>query len=83
MPKVKGSTVNMIHGSKEGISRIRARTNADIESMEGAAFLYSCMLAGIPNAQIRAVSNRVEERDKTRWDVPGAVKNLNVILKTS
>jgi len=81
LPKVKGSSVNMIHGSKEGISRIKARTTADIESMEGAAFLYASMAAGIPSAQIRAVSNRVEERDKSRWDVPGAVKNLNMVLK--
>jgi futalosine hydrolase len=72
--------VNTLHGSAEGIRRIRRTTKADIESMEGAAFLYACLAAGIPNTQIRAISNFVEERDKARWDVKLALMNLNSVL---
>jgi futalosine hydrolase len=81
LPKVAGSTVNTIHGSKEGIRRVKMNSRADIESMEGAAFLYSCLFAGIPNTQIRSISNFVEERDKAKWDVKSALKNLNKVLE--
>jgi len=78
--KVTGSTVNTIHGSVEGVKRVRTGSTADIETMEGAAFLYSCLAAGIPNLQIRSISNFVEERNKARWDVKLALKNLNKVL---
>jgi futalosine hydrolase len=81
LPKVAGSTVNTIHESKEGIRRMKMNPRADVETMEGAAFLYACLSAGIPSAQIRAISNFVEERDKTRWDIKLAVKNLNRVLE--
>ncbi len=81
IPKVKGSTVNTIHGSRESVERVRKRTQADIESMEGAAFLYGCLSAKIPNLQLRSISNLVEERDKSNWDVELALKNLNAVLK--
>ena len=80
LSKVIGSTVSTIHGSKEGIRRVRMNSRADIESMEGAAFLYSCLFAGIRNTQIRSISNFVEERDKAKWDVKTALKNLNRVL---
>jgi futalosine hydrolase len=80
LPKVSGSTVHTLHGSRAGIERARRRSQADIESMEGAAFLYACLSAGIPCTQIRAISNRVEIRDKSMWDIPLAVRNLNVVL---
>jgi futalosine hydrolase len=80
LQKVKGNTVNTIHADKISIERILMRVNARIESMEGAAFLYSCLLEQIPNAQVRAVSNYVEERDKSKWDIELALKNLNQTL---
>jgi futalosine hydrolase len=79
--KVRGNTVSMIRGSKEAIRQIRKFTEADIESMEGAAFFYSCLVCGIPFIQVRAISNFVEERDKSNWKVPMALKNLNLALQ--
>ena len=32
--------------------------------MEGAAFLYVCAMQGVPHAQVRAVSNMVERRNR-------------------
>jgi futalosine hydrolase len=48
--------------------------------MEGAAFIYASLSEGIPFIQIRAVSNYIEERDKTTWDLEKALKNLNKVL---
>jgi futalosine hydrolase len=78
--KVTGSTVNTLHGFADGIKRVKFNSSADVETMEGAAFLYSCLSAGIPCTQIRSVSNFVAERDKAKWDVKLALKNLNAFL---
>jgi futalosine hydrolase len=48
----------------------------DIESMEGAAFFTACSQLQIPCAQIRSISNRVENRDTSRWQIPLATGNL-------
>jgi len=80
LPKVKGATVNKIAGSVQRIENSGSVYSPEVETMEGAAFLYACLTQGIPCAQIRAVSNYVEERDKSKWDVKLAVKNLNRVL---
>jgi futalosine hydrolase len=51
--------------------------DADIETMEGAAFFYSCLQLKIPFLQIRAISNFVEPRDKSKWNIPLALENLS------
>ena len=53
---------------------------ADLESMEGAAFFYSCLAAGVPFTEIRSVSNFVAERDKSHWNIPLAIQNLDKTL---
>lgn len=80
LPRVKGNTVNKISGNPESIKKIIRLFPADVESMEGAAFLYACLSAGVPCFQIRAISNKVEERDKSKWNIPFALKNLNKVL---
>jgi len=79
-PRVRGLTSNTVHGNAESIKRIRKLTDADIESMEGAAFFFACLSGHIPCLQIRSVSNMVEERDKSRWRRDLAVDNLNSVL---
>jgi futalosine hydrolase len=80
LPKVTGITSNSVRGSIESISRIKRIAEADLESMEGAAFFFACLSAKVPCLQIRAVSNRVEERDKSQWNLDLALKNLNNVL---
>ena len=41
-----------------------------IENMEGAGAAHVAALYGLPFIEIRAVSNRVGDRDKGRWDLP-------------
>jgi nucleoside phosphorylase len=39
----------------------------DIEAMEGFAVLHAATLAGVPALEVRAVSNEIEEEDRTLW----------------
>lgn len=78
--KVNGITVNTVHGNRQSIEEARSLFSPMTESMEGAAFLYACLLSNVPNIQMRAVSNFVEERDHSRWNLDLALKNLNKTL---
>lgn len=71
-----GITVNKIHGQESSILFTKNLYNPDVESMEGAAFLYACLNHKLKNIQLRAVSNYVERRNKENWNIPLAVKNI-------
>jgi futalosine hydrolase len=76
LPAVRAITVNTVHGADASIARVLNRFNPQVESMEGAAFMYACLLAGLPFAQLRAVSNVVERRNRAAWKMPEAIQNL-------
>ncbi len=76
---VKGITVNKVHGKDESIQQTIKKFHPDIESMEGAAFFYTCMMEKIPCIQLRAISNRVERRNREAWNIDIAMKNLNEV----
>jgi futalosine hydrolase len=80
LQNVRGITSNTIHGNMETIRKIKELFRPEVESMEGAAFFYACLSAGVPFYQVRSVSNYVKERDKSKWDVKLALKNLNSTL---
>ena len=77
LPKVTGITVNTVHGDDKAISQIIHRLNPQVESMEGAACMLACENAGVTCVQLRAISNYVEKRNKSNWDIPLAIQNLN------
>ena len=64
---VSGITVNTVHGNVRSIARVVERFAPDVESMEGAAFMYACLVSGARFAQVRAVSNMVEKRNRGAW----------------
>jgi futalosine hydrolase len=76
LPVAAGITVNTVHGNDSSIAAVIERQAPDVESMEGAAFMYACLVAGVPFAQVRTVSNRVERRNRAAWDLKGAVDEL-------
>jgi len=76
LPSVKGVTSNISHGLFESIARIKREFDPDIESMEGAAVFYVCLLEKVPFLEIRAISNYVDIRDTDKWDIPTATENL-------
>jgi futalosine hydrolase len=77
LPRVNGITVNTVHGNEDSIARVIARVKPDVESMEGAAFMYACLVAGTRFVQVRAVSNMVEKRNRAAWKLREAVDALN------
>ncbi len=77
LPVVRGITVNTVHGNARTIAAIADRLHPQVESMEGAAFAYACRLSGVPYAQVRAVSNVVERRNRDAWQIELAVRHLN------
>lgn len=82
LKQVTGITVNKTHGKQDTIDKIQAELNPDIETMEGAAFFYACNKAQTPAIQIRAISNYIEKRDKTAWELNLAITNLSAkVLK--
>ena len=80
LKKVKAITVNKVHGNELTIARTLSRYHAQVESMEGAAFFYACNQTQTPCLQIRSISNYVERRNKEKWDLGLAIKNLNDFL---
>lgn len=83
LPQEEAITVNMVHGNESSIHALKQRLpQANIESMEGAAVFLVAHEENLPCIQIRAVSNYVEKRNRTNWDIPLAVKNLNEWLQT-
>jgi futalosine hydrolase len=76
LPAVRGITVNTVHGNERSIRSVVERCRPQVESMEGAAFMYACLINNIPFAQVRAVSNVVERRNRDRWRMAEAIRNL-------
>ena len=77
LPEVHGITVNTVHGRDSSIAALRQRCEPQVETMEGAAFMYACLIRGTPFAEIRAVSNVVEKRNRAGWKLGEAIDNLN------
>ncbi len=79
LKSVSGITVQKVHGAKQSIKLLNSKLN-DVESMEGAAFLFTSLFEKIKCHQIRSISNFVEERNKDNWNIPLAINNLNKYL---
>ena len=76
LPAVHGITVNTVHSQAQSIAAIVDRFAPKVESMEGAAFMQACLISGVAFAQVRAISNYVEPRDRQSWNIPQAIGNL-------
>lgn len=75
-----GLSVNKVTSSPEDVANIRKHFNAEIETMENASMYYvasqfDCLFLGI-----RSISNFVGIRNKSEWNIPLAVSNLNESL---
>ncbi len=70
LPMVTSNTVNMNHLQLEGFP------TAAIENMEGAGLFMIFNEMKIPFLEIRAISNLVSERNKSKWNIHTAVENL-------
>jgi futalosine hydrolase len=78
LPAVSAITVNTVHGHEPTIAAIAERFRPQVESMEGAAFMSACLMHRVQFAQVRAVSNLVQRRNRESWKLAEAVRNLSV-----
>ncbi len=74
---VKAVTVNTLLGTQDSIDRVIRKYNPEIETTEGAAFMYSCMKQKVPFLQIRSISYFVEIRRVESWNIPVAINTLS------
>lgn len=81
LPPAKGISVNRVHGSAASIAQLRAKfPDAEVESMEGAAFFYACLMEQCPFLAIRSISNYVAPRNREAWEIEEALSSLNNTL---
>lgn len=81
LPEVNSISVNTVSGSEKTIVLRQKQFQADIESMEGAAFTYTCLHKHIPFVQIRGISNKVEPRNRDQWDMSVIETYSNFIIQ--
>jgi futalosine hydrolase len=77
LKRVKGISVNEITTDRKKVRFYEEHFQPVIESMEGAALHYVCLMEKIPFLQIRSVSNYIAERNRKKWDMNASVEKLN------
>ncbi|MDR0413983.1 MAG: futalosine hydrolase [Prevotellaceae bacterium] len=75
-PKARGLTVNLLTENPARVTARRTLYNADVETMEGAAFFFACLRRRVKFLQLRSVSNVVGVRDKSQWKTAEALQSL-------
>jgi futalosine hydrolase len=68
-------TVSTCSGTLAGGLELVRRTGGICENMEGAAVAQVCAMHQVPFLEIRGISNLVEDRDLTRWNLKEAAEN--------
>lgn len=68
-------TVSTCSGSTSRGRELAGRFDALCENMEGAAVAHVSLMYGIDCLEVRGISNPVEDRDLSRWNIPRAVEN--------
>ncbi|HEY4064610.1 MAG TPA: futalosine hydrolase [Puia sp.] len=79
---VAAMTVNEITTDPERIGWFQRQNEQPhpsvvVESMEGGGLHYVCLQEKIAFLQLRSISNEIGVRDKTKWDIKGAIDRLN------
>ena len=57
-------------------ARVGGTSGCDVEAMEGFGVLRAAQLARVPAVEIRAISNDIEETDRTRWHFDAAFEAI-------
>jgi len=67
-------TVSTCSGTRQRGEDLVRHFGAITENMEGGAVALTCLRYGINCLEIRGISNQVDERDMSMWDIPLAVE---------
>lgn len=73
-------TLSTITGTTERAIELRDKYNAMCENMEGAAVAHVCEFFAKDMVEIRGISNIVEDRDRSKWDIKIGIKACNDVL---
>jgi len=74
-------TVSTCTGTTTKAEEIAIRTGGICENMEGAAVALACQQMSVPLLEVRGISNQVEDRDSSRWDLAaGMTAAQNALL---
>jgi len=74
-------TVNCCTGTMKRAMFLRDKFNAGCENMEGAAVATVCRNFNTPCAEIRCISNMVEDRDPASWKLEEAIDKICWIVR--
>lgn len=66
-------TVSTCTGTTTRAIAIEERTRGICENMEGAATALACEQMTVPMLELRGISNLVEDRDTSRWNLPAGM----------
>jgi futalosine hydrolase len=73
-------TVSTCSGTDARGLELWERFHAICENMEGAAVAQVALLYGVDALEVRGISNLVEDRDLSRWNIPLAVEEAQRFL---
>jgi futalosine hydrolase len=73
-------TVSTCSGTVARGNELSTRFGGICETMEGAAAAHVALLHGIEFLEIRGISNLVEDRDLSRWDIPLAAERAQKLV---
>lgn len=76
-------TVSTCTGTTVKAVEVEKRTHGICENMEGAAVALACQQLAVPLLEVRGISNLVEDRDASRWDLAAgmlAAENAIIVL---
>jgi len=68
-------TLSACTGTKKRALELERCSGAICENMEGAAVAHICTLYGVPMIEMRGISNIVEDRDRSTWNIKLAAEN--------
>ncbi|MEP6893114.1 MAG: hypothetical protein ABI927_04965 [Gaiellaceae bacterium] len=61
-------------------ARVGGGRECDVEAMEGFSVLRAAELAGVPAVEVRAISNRPADSDRSLWRIEDALARLGEIV---
>jgi futalosine hydrolase len=77
---VTAMTVSCASGNEADIRNAVSQFQPDIETMEGAATSYVCLMETVHFIQLCAISNKVERRNRAAWNIELAAGNLAEVV---
>ncbi len=73
-------TVSTCSGTSSRGNELYSRFKGICENMEGAAVAHVALLYDTPFLEVRGISNMVEDRDISKWDIPRSVEMVQRFL---